>query len=105
MWRCTALNRREYANAIRDLLGLNIDAEALLPLDDVKGHFDNDAASLQVSPAFVDQYVSAAREIAREAVGDAEAPAVTTTYGDAANMVISLPPQGRSRHRQAAASH
>ena len=68
--------------------------QALLPLDDVKGHFDNDAAGLQVSPPFVDQYVSAAREIAREAVGDAEAPPVTTTYGDVANMVISLPPKG-----------
>ncbi|HYR90983.1 MAG TPA: DUF1592 domain-containing protein [Terriglobia bacterium] len=88
------LNRREYANAVRDLLGLNIDVAALLPLDDVKGHFDNDAANLQVSPAFVDQYVSAAREIARQAVGDAEAPAVTITYGDVANMVISLPPRG-----------
>ena len=88
------LNRREYANAIRDLLGLNVDVAALLPLDDVKGHFDNDAANLQVSPAFVDQYVSAAREIARQALGDAEAPPVTTTYGDVANMVISLPPRG-----------
>ena len=88
------LNRREYANAVRDLLGLKIDASALLPLDDVKGHFDNEAASLQSSPSFVDQYVSAAREIARDAVGDAEAPKLTTTYGDPANMVISLPPQG-----------
>src|SRR5262245_26257981 len=88
------LNRREYANVIRDLIGLNIDAAKLLPLDDVKGHFDNDAANLQVSPAFVDQYVSAAREIVREALGDAEAPAVTTTYGDIANMVISLPHKG-----------
>jgi hypothetical protein len=87
-------NRREYANVIRDLLGLNIDVEALLPVDDVEGHFDNDAVSLQVSPAFVDQYVSAAREIAQQAVGDREAPAVTATYGDIANMVISLPPQG-----------
>jgi hypothetical protein len=88
------LNRREYANVIRDLLGLDIEVGALLPLDDIKGHFDNDAASLQVSPAFVDQYVSAAREIARQAVGDIEAPPVTITYGDIANMVISLNPRG-----------
>lgn len=87
-------NRREYAYVIRDLLGLNIDVEALLPVDDVEGHFDNEAASLQVSPAFVDQYISAAREIAQQAVGNAEAVAVTTTYGDVANMVISLPPRG-----------
>jgi hypothetical protein len=87
------LNRREYTYVIRDLLGIKIDAEALLPVDDHKGNFDNNAANLQVSPAFIDQYVSAAREIAEEAVGDAEAPALTTTYGDIENMVISLPPR------------
>ncbi len=75
----------------------------MLPLDDVKGHFDNDAASLQVSPNFIDQYVSAAREIAKQAVGDIEAPPVTTTYGDIENMVISLNPRaapgtGRQQH-------
>jgi mono/diheme cytochrome c family protein len=88
------LNRREYAYAIRDLLGLEVDAAALLPVDNVEGHFDNNAAALQVSPSFVDQYISAARAVALEAVGDPRAPAVTTTYGDPANMVISLPPQG-----------
>ena len=88
------LNRREYANVMRDLLGLEVDASALLPLDDVKGHFDTDADNLVVSPSFVDQYVSAAREILLQAVGNAEAPAVTTTYGDIANMVISLNPRG-----------
>jgi len=88
------LNRREYAYVIRDLLGIQIEAEKLLPVDDRKGNFDNNAAGLQVSPAFVDQYVSAAREIARQALGDAEAPPVTTTYGDIAEMVISLPPKG-----------
>ena len=88
------LNRREYANAIRDLLGFNIDAKALLPDDNVKGNFDNNAAALQVSPSFVDQYIYAARAVALEAVGNPKAPAVTTTYGDVANMVISLPPDG-----------
>jgi mono/diheme cytochrome c family protein len=88
------LNRREYANVVRDLLGVTADVSKLLPLDDVKGHFDNDAASLQVSPTFIDQYVLAAREIARQAVGDLEAPALTTTYGDIENMVISLNPRG-----------
>jgi hypothetical protein len=88
------LNRREYAYAIRDLLALNIDAEALLPEDNVAGHFDNNADALQVSPAFVDQYIHAARAIALEAVGDPNALPITTTYGDIANMVISLPPQG-----------
>jgi hypothetical protein len=88
------LNRREYAYAIRDLLDLNVDAAALLPEDNLRGYFDNNAAALQVSPSFVDQYIYAARAVALEAVGNIEAPAVTTTYGDPANMVISLPPSG-----------
>jgi mono/diheme cytochrome c family protein len=88
------LNRREYGYAIRDLLGLDIDARAWLPDDNIKGNFDNNAAALQVSPNFVDQYVYAARAVALEAIGDPKAPAETTTYGDVANMVISLPPQG-----------
>ena len=47
------LNRREYAHAIRDLLALDIDPAVLLPDDNVKGRFDNDAEALQVSPTFV----------------------------------------------------
>ena len=88
------LNRREYGYAIRDLLGLDIDARAWLPDDNIKGNFDNNAAALQVSPNFVDQYVYAARAVAQEAIGNPKAPPETTTYGDVANMVISLPPQG-----------
>ncbi len=90
------LNRREYQYAIRDLLGLNIDATAWLPDDNVKGNFDNNAAALQVSPNFIDQYIYAARAVALEAIGNPKAPAETTTYGDVANMVISLPPAGAS---------
>ncbi len=88
------LNRREYGHAIRDLLGLDIDAKAWLPDDNIKGNFDNNAAALQVTPNFIDQYVYAARAVALEAIGNPKAPAETTTYGDVANMVISLPPQG-----------
>jgi hypothetical protein len=88
------LNRREYGYAIRDLLGLDIDAKAWLPEDNVKGNFDNNAAALQVSPNFIDQYIYAARAVALEAIGNPKAPAETITYGDPANMVISLPPQG-----------
>jgi hypothetical protein len=98
------LNRREYANAVRDLIGLNVDARKLLPDDNVKGHFDNNAAALQVSPAFVDQYIYAARFVAEEALGNPKAPPTTTTYGDVEDMVISLPPSGapgtgRQQHR------
>jgi Protein of unknown function (DUF1592)/Protein of unknown function (DUF1588)/Protein of unknown function (DUF1595)/Protein of unknown function (DUF1585)/Protein of unknown function (DUF1587) len=98
------LNRREYGYAIRDLLGLNVDATAWLPEDNVKGNFDNNAAALQVSPNFIDQYIYAARAVALEAIGNPKAVPETITYGDVANMVISLPPQGgpgtgRQQHR------
>src|SRR5262245_10910450 len=90
------LNRREYGNAIRDLLGLNVDAKAWLPDDNIKGNFDNNASALQVSPNFIDQYIYAARAVSQEAIGNPKALAETITYGDVANMVISLPPQGAS---------
>jgi hypothetical protein len=88
------LNRREYANAVRDLIGLNADVAALLPADDQKGGFDNTATHLQVSPSFLDQYLSAARQIALQAVGDPKALPVTTTYGNAGDMVIALAAKG-----------
>jgi mono/diheme cytochrome c family protein len=88
------LNRREYENAVRDLIALDVDAKKLLPDDNVKGNFDNNATALQVSPNFVDQYIYAARSVALDAVGNRKAPPITTTYGDPANMVISLPPSG-----------
>lgn len=88
------LNRREYENAIRDLLGLEVDAAALLPTDDVEGGFDNNAAALQVSPAFIDQYLNAARTIAHNAIGDTRPIPIMETYGSVADMIISLPARG-----------
>ena len=64
------LNRAEYANAIRDILGLEVDAAALLPPDDSGAGFDNIAEMLVVSPALIEGYVSAAMRISRDAVGD-----------------------------------
>jgi hypothetical protein len=64
------LNRTEYANAIRDLLGLEVDARALLLPDEADEGFDNVAASLALSPAHLERYLAAARDISRLAVGD-----------------------------------
>jgi len=64
------LNRSEYANAIRDLLALDIDVSTLLPRDNSSEGFDNIAASLGFSPALVQAYASAAMKISRQAVGD-----------------------------------
>jgi len=63
------LNRTEYANAIRDLLALEIDGEALLPPDESTYGFDNIADVLSVSPLLLERYMSAARKISRLAVG------------------------------------
>ena len=63
------LNRREYANAVRDLLGVEIDPAAFLPQDDASAGFDNNASTLTASPLFVSQFVDAARLVANLAVG------------------------------------
>ncbi len=55
------LNRKEYANAVRDLLALEVDGAEFLPQDEEVEHFDNIASGLQVSPSFIEQYVGAAR--------------------------------------------
>jgi hypothetical protein len=59
------MTRTEYGIAVKDLLGIEIDAENLLPTEIEVGGFDNIAAALSVSPAFLDQYVGAARLAAR----------------------------------------
>ncbi len=74
------LNRTEYANAIRDLLQLDIDAATLLPLDDSSEGFDNIAAALGVSPSLVQGYISAAMKISRRALGDPTTPRSQSTY-------------------------
>ena len=64
------LNRVEYSNAIRDLLVVDIDAGSLIPADDSGHGFDNIGDVLTVSPSLLDRYLSAARKIARLAIGD-----------------------------------
>ena len=67
------LNRKEYANAVRDLLAVDFDATEVLPTDDVAEGFDNIATALQVSPSFIEQYVIAARAVAVKAIGRPDA--------------------------------
>jgi mono/diheme cytochrome c family protein len=64
------LNRTEYSNAIRDLLGIEIDAASMLPPDAQAHGFDTNADALGVEPALLDRYLTAAAKIARVAVGD-----------------------------------
>jgi len=74
------LNRAEYANAIRDLVAVNIDANDYLPSDDASYGFDNVANVLGLSPALQERYVSAAAKISRLAVGDPATAPIVATY-------------------------
>src|SRR5206468_5329566 len=64
------LNRTEYQNTIRDLLGIGIDGAALLPADESSHGFDNITIT-DLSPTLLNRYVSAAQKISRLAVGRA----------------------------------
>jgi hypothetical protein len=72
------LNRTEYANAIRDLLDLRIDATVLLPADDAANGFDNIAGSLTLSPTLLESYAAASARVARTAVGYWKSPTEAT---------------------------
>ena len=74
------LNRREYANAVHDLLALDVDPGEFLPQDEEVAHFDNIASGLQVSPSFIEQYVISARALAVRAVGEPNPHPGSTTY-------------------------
>ncbi|HKQ11129.1 MAG TPA: DUF1592 domain-containing protein, partial [Rhizomicrobium sp.] len=74
------MNRAEYANAVRDLLGLDIDLSKSLPVDDTGYGFDNIADILTVSPTLMDRYVNVAGKVARLATGQASRKAVTTDF-------------------------
>jgi hypothetical protein len=80
------LNRTEYANAIRDLLGLDINVNTLLPADGSSQGFDNLAEALAVSPSLIQGYVSAAMKISRLAVGDRTLAPLQTTFAPPAGL-------------------
>ena len=68
------LNRAEYANAIRDLLSLDVDVASLLPPDDSSSGFDNNADVLGVSPVLLESYLDAAERVSALALGDPQTP-------------------------------
>jgi hypothetical protein len=72
------MNRTEYANAIRDLLDIEIDPSKFLPSDDSTRGFDNIAGALSISPTLLEGYVTAAGKISRLAIGDVSTPTQTT---------------------------
>ena len=74
------LTRTEYARAVWDLLGLDVDVEGFLPPETMSGGFDNMADAQRLSPTLLDGYLTAASEITRLALGDRNATASETTY-------------------------
>jgi hypothetical protein len=74
------LNRSEYANAVHDLLDLDVDVTSLLPPDDSAYGFDNISDALGVSPSLQEHYLSAAVKIAALAVGDPDISAGSDTF-------------------------
>src|SRR3984885_14940246 len=74
------MNRTEYANAVRDLLGLNVDFSKDMPADDTGYGFDNIADVLTVSPTLMDRYITVAGRISRLATGQSSRKVITTDY-------------------------
>ena len=93
------LNRAEYRNAVRDLLGLDLDHARDLPADDSGYGFDNIGDVLTVSPLHVEQYVAAARRVSRLAVGNLTPRPVVERYeppdGTTDEAIEGLPPNER----------
>ncbi len=91
------LNRTEYAASVKALVGVVVNAKEVLPQDIQVEGFDNIADALSVSPAFLDQYVAAARHVARLAVGDPHPRVSSVKYSIAANQNPNDPPPPGTR--------
>ncbi len=85
------LNRTEYAASVKDLLGVDVNQKDILPQDVQVEGFDNIASVLTTSPAFLDQYLDAARRVAKKAVGDMAPPISSWTFQPDGNQDPALP--------------
>jgi len=85
------LNRTEYAASVKALVGVELKATDVLPQDGQVDGFDNIAVALTTSPAFVNQYIAVARQVAKLAVGSPNPPVASTKYTIAANSNPDVP--------------
>jgi mono/diheme cytochrome c family protein len=74
------LNRTEYGNAVRDLLGLPVDVETLLPAEISSDGFDNVSDTLKTSPLLLERYLTVGLRVAAMAVGDTKVAPRGTEY-------------------------
>jgi Protein of unknown function (DUF1592)/Protein of unknown function (DUF1588)/Protein of unknown function (DUF1585)/Protein of unknown function (DUF1595)/Protein of unknown function (DUF1587) len=82
------LNRTEYGREIKRILGLDIDASTALPNDVSSEGFDNIAAVLRTSPTFLDEFITAARNVSRQAIGRATAKPSSHAYRAGAGLQL-----------------
>jgi hypothetical protein len=85
------MNRTEYVASVKALVGVDLKATDVLPQDGQVDGFDNIAAALTVSPAFLSQYVAAARQVAKLAIGSPNPTVASTKYAIAANSNPDVP--------------
>ena len=85
------LNRTEYAASVKALVGVEVNPKDVLPQDVEVDGFDNIADALSVSPAFLDQYIGAARHIAHVAIGDPNPRVANVKYLVSANQESDEP--------------
>ncbi len=74
------LNRAEYARAVKDMLGIDIDVAGLLPADTISNGFDNVADAQNFSTTLMESYLRAAAKVTALAIGDKQAAATETNY-------------------------
>jgi hypothetical protein len=86
------LNRTEYAATVKALVGVDVNTKEVLPQDIQVEGFDNIADALSVSPAFLEQYVTAARHVAQDALGNPNPRVSSVTHSIAANLNPDDPP-------------
>jgi hypothetical protein len=82
------LNRTEYGREIKRILGLDIDASTALPNDVSSDGFDNIAAVLRTSPTFLDEFITAARNVSRQAIGRASGKPSSRAYRAGAGLQL-----------------
>jgi mono/diheme cytochrome c family protein len=85
------LNRTEYVASVKALVGVELKATDVLPQDGQVDGFDNIASALTVSPAFLSQYITAARQVAKLAIGNPNPAVASTKYAIAANANPEVP--------------
>lgn len=95
------LNRTEYVASVKTLLGVDVNEKDILPQDIQVEGFDNIASVLTTSPAFLDQYLDAARRVAKKAVGDMAPPISSWSFKSEGNQDPELPFPPGFRQRDA----